>query len=90
MKKTVDEFMAGLEAERIDDTWRTAVPPLLYQPIKPIVKTVEVPLSKKTQKLRDRVFYQLGRYDSGIRDADSLWGKVQSDKIWKKEKNENR
>jgi len=87
MSSKVQEFMALLEAERIDNTWRTVVPPFRYQPTEPIVKTkvVQVPVSLKSQKRRDRIFFNLGRYESGARDQDAIWGKIESDKLWKKE-----
>lgn len=87
MNPKVQEFMALLEAERIDNTWRTAVPPFRYQPNEPIVKTkvVQVPVSTKLQRERDRIFFQLGRYDAGARDQDAIKGKKQADRLWKKE-----
>lgn len=87
MSKKVDEFWALLEAERIDSSWRKREPKYQFQPPEPVVKVkkVEVPLSVKSQKKRDRIFFQLGRFEAGVRDQDALWGKIEADKLWGKE-----
>lgn len=70
MPKTDEEvklWLASLEAERHDNSWRH---PVMNKYAPEIVETGNTP----NQRYRDNVMFQAGRYAAGVRDAQAIKG----------------
>jgi len=81
MNRETKDWLAALERERHDNTWRKPQErPFKHQPILPPMEKKE---TKKQRQQRDQDFFDAGRYKAGDRDiqAKLAWNRVTRGKV---------